>query len=182
MSHALLAAQLSTLKTTLRPLIPLIRFKLYGARPVHCHRRHPHVLSLESTRDRAHTVLHTIRRVCSSGRPEKEEVQFAIAVPISPIVNRGRTWPRRTGTSNCSWNKFRANTNAITKAGWTPLHLAAENGSRRHQAARERIQGRCECPKSNDGRTPLHLAAQNGHVNAVKLLVNEFQGARKRQV
>ena len=60
--------------------------------------------------------------------------------------------------------------NQADNNGWTPLHIAAENG--RLAVAGHLLARGAEVSAGNkDGWRPLHLAAREGHAAAAKLLV-----------
>ncbi|KXZ44157.1 hypothetical protein GPECTOR_72g604 [Gonium pectorale] len=64
----------------------------------------------------------------------------------------------------------------VTQTGWTPYHIAAENGH--VEAIAALLQAGANKDAANeDGRTPLHVAAENGHVEAIAALLQA--GANK---
>ena len=66
------------------------------------------------------------------------------------------------------------NKSPATNDGWTPLHIAAQNG---HSMAYELIMKSLENKNPGNifnGYTPLHLAAQNGHKEMCELIFEKY--------
>jgi len=63
------------------------------------------------------------------------------------------------------------NVNAISRTGYTPLHLSASNGQ---LEIVKLLLDRCANieAKNKDDDTPLHFASKNGHLEVVKLLLD----------
>ena len=62
--------------------------------------------------------------------------------------------------------------NPSDNGGWTPLHLAAQEG---HIAVCEAIIKNIseKNPCDNDGWTPLHAAARKCHIQVIKAMLNQ---------
>ncbi len=69
-----------------------------------------------------------------------------------------------------------ADLNAVTKAGYSPLHVAAHFGST--GMIKQLLEsGVCVNGQNELGYTPLHQAAQQGHSQIVNLLLETGEAA-----
>ncbi|EJW80819.1 hypothetical protein WUBG_08271 [Wuchereria bancrofti] len=83
--------------------------------------------------------------------------------PQTPLCTLAITLPEYTGP---------ANANAESKAGFTPLHLSAQEGHR-EMAALLIENGAKVGAQARNGLTPMHLCAQEDRVNVAEELVKE---------